>query len=481
MTMSHARRLIHNFASLLTSEVVNRATTFVLYALVARYRGAFEFGQLSLALSLFFVFEVLAGAGLKTLVTREVARDRAKTGLYLVNGSAIVVACSLLSLAALLFVVRLMDYSRGTASVILLVSLGVLPYSLSTVNKAIFQAWERMHYIAWANVPVHVVKVALAFVLLWRGHGLLALVVLLLACHGTILVLEWWLMLRHITRPCVRFDGRFCMAMIRSTTTFLGITGIVAINLSLPLLLLSGLTNETEVGLYNAAAQLVTPLIVVYETIMLSVFPEMCRRFAIGLEGLERLSGYMLELLLAIAVPIVIGLLFLAEPVLLLLYGDADFALASETLWILAWMLISMAYTQVIGRALVAGLREKVTLRILVATTLLKLLLGLLLISQFGLMGAAAATLVTALLEALLHYAAVSRWLFPMPLGKLAWKPAVAGTTMGITLALVQGQELLLSGVSAGAIYIVVLLALVIWSNGGVRQFTAKYQHLWSS
>lgn len=481
MTMNSVRRMTANFASLLTSEVVNRATTFVLYALVARYLGAFQFGQLSLALTLFFVFQVLAGAGLKTFVTREVARDRRKTGQYLVNGSAIVVVSSLLSLAILMFLVRLLSYSAGTASAILLLSLGVLPFSLSTVNKAVFRAWERMHYIAWANVPVHIAKVGLALLLVRQGHGLFHLILLLLASYATILVLEWWLMLRHITRPRVSVDRHFCVGMIRSTTTFLGITGIVAINTSLDLLLLSRLTNETTVGLYSAGFQLITPLIVVYDTIMMSVFPEMCRRFASGLEGLKRLSAIMLELLLAIALPVVIGLFFLANQVLLFIYGDADFGLASPALRILVWALILVAFTHVLGRALVASLKEKVPLRIVVTSTLIKLLLGLMLVSQFGLLGAAATALLIALVEALMHYGAVSRLLFQMPLRGLAWKPIAGGMCMAVWLALVQGQGLLLSAVSAGAVYAVSLLVLIVWSNGGLRQFTAKYQHLWSS
>jgi O-antigen/teichoic acid export membrane protein len=480
MAINSVGKVVGNFTSLLTSEVVNRATTFVLYALVARYLGAFEFGQLSLALTLFFIFAVLAGAGLRTLITREVARDRAKTDQYLINGSAIVVACSLLSMIALVFFVRLMSYSRETASVILLVSVGVLPFSLSTINKAVFQGWERMHYIAWANVPVHVAKVGLAFLLLRQGYGLFALILLLLASHLAILVLEWWLMLWHITRPRMGIDRRFCMAMARSTTPFLGMTGIVAINTSLDLILLSRFADEAQVGLLNAAVQLITPLTVVYETSMLSVFPEMCRQFATGLEGLKRISGHMLELLLAIALPVMIGVLFLAEPVLLLLYGDADFVLASQALRILAWTLILTAFTNVLGRTLVASLREKVTLRIVVTSTLTKLLLGLILISQFGLMGAVVVMLLTALVEAILHYVSVSRLLFQLPLGRLAWKPVAAGTCIAVYLALVQVQGFLLSAVSAGAVYAVLLLALVIWSNGGPRQSKAKYQYLWS-
>jgi O-antigen/teichoic acid export membrane protein len=480
MAINSVRTLISNFASLMTSEVVNRATTFVLYALVARYLGAFEFGQLSLALTLFAVFQVLAGLGLKTLITREVSRDRSSTSQYLVNGSAVVIVGSVFSITVVMAFVRLLSYSPDTSSVILLLSLGVLPFSLSLINKAVFQAWEQMHYIAWANVPVHVAKVGLALFLLQQGYGLFYMIFLLLATYVTTMVLEWWLILRHITRPHVKIDRNFCISMIRSTSPFLGITLIVAINVNLDIILLSRFANEAQVGLYGAAAQLITPLIVIYDTTMLSVFPDMCRRFTIGLESLKRLSGQVLELLLSIALPVVIGLLFLTEPVILLLYGDADFALASQALRILVWTLILAAYTHVLGRALVASLREKVTLRIVVTTTLVKLLLGLVLISQFGLSGAVMTALLIAFIESLMHYASVSRLLFQMPLGRLAWKPVVAGICMAIYLVLLRGQGLLLTAVSSGAVYTVVLLALIIFSNGGLRQFTTKYQHLLS-
>ena len=480
MANNNLRRLTGNFSSLLTSEVVNRATTFVIYALIARYLGAFKFGQLSLALTLFFVFQVFAGAGLKTLITREVARDRTKTADYLINGSAVVVVCSLLSMGALLLFVRLGNYSPGTTEFILLVSLGVLPFSLSVICKAVFQAWEQMHYIAWANVPVHIAKVGLAFLLLWSGYGLFELILLFLASYVIILALEWWLILRYITRPRLSIDRSFSLVMIRSAAPFLGITGIVAINTSLDLLLLSRLTSEIEVGLYNAALQLITPLIILYETIMLSVFPEMCRRFTISIESLKRFSGPVLELLLAIAIPIMIGLLFLAEPVLLLLYGDADFVLASPALNILAWTLVLWAFTHVLGRALVASLREKVPFRIVLISTLMKLLLGLILISQYGLVGAAVSALLAAFAEALMHYISTSRLLFRMPIISLVWKPVVASACMAAYLALVQNQGFFLIVVSASAVYSFALLVLMILSNGGIRQFTAKYQHLWS-
>src|SRR4029077_4282047 len=81
-----------NALSMLTSDVMNRATSFLMYALVARRLGAQEFGQLSLAFSLFYMFQVFAIAGLKVLVIRQVAKDRSQTKLYFVNACTIVTA-----------------------------------------------------------------------------------------------------------------------------------------------------------------------------------------------------------------------------------------------------------------------------------------------------------------------------------------------------------------------------------------------------
>ncbi|MCA9882969.1 MAG: hypothetical protein KC708_08370, partial [Anaerolineae bacterium] len=47
---SSLRKIASNMSSLIASDVINRVTSFVIYALVGRYLGAFAFGQMSLAL-----------------------------------------------------------------------------------------------------------------------------------------------------------------------------------------------------------------------------------------------------------------------------------------------------------------------------------------------------------------------------------------------------------------------------------------------
>lgn len=478
--VSNFRRLAGNITSLLTSEVVNRASTFILYALISRYLGAFEFGQLSLALSLIVIAQVLAGMGLKTLIAREVSKDREKTDLYLINGSVVVIAFSLFSISLMALFVWLMSYTPETTIIILLLSVGVIPFSLSVINKAVFRAWEQMHFIAWANVPVNIAKAGLAFLILWKGRGIMEIVLLLLASYVIILGIEWVLILRHITRPRIKIDRSFILTMLRSTAPFLGITIVVSINANIDLILLSRFIDETGIALFGAAFQLITPLIVFYETIMMSVFPEMSKRFAGGLKSLERFSWNVLELLLAIAIPAVVGLSLLAEEGLLLIYGNPDFVMSAPLLRILAWTLVLWAFTHVLGRILQASLKESVTLRIVFFSTLLKLILGLILIRQYGLIGAAVSALLTSMVDFILHARSVSRQMFKIPFHRLGWKPAMAGVCMAGWILLLRNQDFLLVAFSSCVIYVGVLLTLLIWSNGGPRQMRDKYQILWS-
>lgn len=462
-------RLLKNAGALLTSDALNRATTFVIYLLVARYLGVFEVGQLSLALTLFYVFQVLAVAGLKTLITREVAKDLTKTDQYLVNGSAVMVASSLVALSAMLLFVWVMGYSKETAAIIMLLSLALLPFSLAAVHEAIFQAWERMHYIAYANVPVNVTKVALALLILSQGYGVFQLALLIVGAHAVVVVVEATLMLRYIIKPRRALDPAFSLTMTRATLTFLGIDVVVAVWTSLPVVLLSKLASETEVGLYSAAAQLLVPVTLVLKSIVISLFPLMCKRFTGGFQDLKQISDYLTEGLLMIALPMTVGLFFLADAALLLLYGEREFLQAATTLRIIVWLLLFTALTSVLGQVLLAGLRERVNLRIVSVNALIGLALGLTLIGQFGLLGAALATLLTAAINFVQHYVAVSKLLSGIALARLAWRPALACACMAAYLLSVQ-QGVFLSILCAGAVYTAALALLTVWSLGGPRQ-----------
>lgn len=469
-----------NALSILTSDVMNRATSFVLYALVARHLGAHEFGQLALAFTLFYAFQVLAAGGLKTLITREVAKDRSRTGSYFINGSILVVVSSLCSFVALVAFVYILQYPPDTRRVILLLSLGLLPYAFSAVCEGIFQAWERMHYIACVNVPLNVVKIACAFLLLSGQYGLDAVVLIVVSSLVAIAGIEGWILLRRFPRQPARFMPSSSLAMVRSAGTFLGIDATVAVESSLNVVLLSKLTTETQVGLYSAAMQLMVPLSLVYQSIAQSIFPLMCKKIEPGFQSLKRIAETAMEILLVLALPAVAGIFFLGDWLLAVLYKNPVFLQAFPALRIMSWILVLQLFASVLGQVLWASNREKVTLRIVLVDTLLNLLIGWPLISRFGLLGAAVTVLLTRAAGCAQHYIPVSRLFSGISLGRIIWKPAAAAALMAAYLALPPRHGGILTGVAATLIYFGALLALTVRVSGGFREFKAKYLPLLS-
>ncbi len=476
----YLRRLVGNALSLLTSDVLNRATSFVIYALVARRLGAVAMGQVSLALTLFYVFQVLAVAGMKTLIIREIAKSRQDTERYLMNASFAVVTYSLVSMVLMWAFVRIMGYRDETATIILLLSVGLLPYAMSAVQEAIFQAWERMHYIAYANAPMNVLKIGLVIATLALGYGVRELMIVMLIALFAIAGLEWWITARNIVRPRFHFDLGFAYSISRKATTFLGIDLVIAMRSALPIVLLSKLTSEREVGLFSAAQQLLVPIGLVFQAIALSVFPLLCRRFAAGMREFRQVGSQLLEVLMVIGLPTAVGLFLLADSALLLLYRDADFIGAVVVLRILAWLIILNALTTALGHLLYAASNERMTLRIVLTQVVVLLVLGIVLINAMGLVGAAVATVAAGFVSTVLHFTSVWKLLPGFGLMRRVWMPVIACAVMWGSLELVRWNHLAVQVVSGAIAYAVALLAIILVAGGGPGQLKGRYLQLWS-
>jgi O-antigen/teichoic acid export membrane protein len=473
-------RIAGNTASLLTNDVVTKASTFFIYALISRYLGAFQFGQMTLALSLLYTLQVLAPAGLEILITREIARDRSKTNLYLVNGSLVSFLASLVSIAILQLVVSSLHYSPDTIRVISLVSISLVPFSLFCITEAVFKGWERMQYISYANVPPNVIKVLLVFGILSQGLGLPTVGWILLFTNTVILAVEWWLLVRKILRPTLTLDLGFSLRMTRTAATFLGYQSIIAFTGTFIYIFLSKAASETQVGLFSAANQLMAPVLLLIQSIVNSLFPIMCQKYDTSLPALKQITDRLIELLLTIALPTTVFLFFCSGNVLKLFYGNAAFLQASIPLRIMVAGLIVKVFTAVLGSVLLASQREKLVLLIVVITTISQVLLGAGLISRFGLIGAAVASILSDTINLTLHYTIVAKLLSGIDLIGIAWKPFVASLCMGLFLAWSNIPGLWPALILSSLVFVGVWAGLFINSQGGLGRIIARYQEEWA-
>jgi O-antigen/teichoic acid export membrane protein len=465
---------------MLTSDVTTRATSFIVYVLVASYLGAFQLGQLALAISLFALFQRVSLVGLKAYMTRELTRSRDRTAPYVVNAAVAVVAACALSILCLLSFLRVMDYAPETAEVVLLLFIGLIPFCLSQLCEGVFQAWEKMEYIAYANAPIGIGRALAAFLLLASGYDLRFVVLAIAGSHFLLLLVEWCFLLRYITRPRLFLEFSLMRKMVKESLPFFGIQGTNAVKSSINVVLLSKLAGEATVGLYCAAIQFVVPLSLVAESVTLSVFPVMCRKFTDGLKGLQTLAENLIEFLTAITLPVIVAVYLLADGLLIWLFRSPEFLLAAGVLQIVIWIPLQRGVTAVLGRVMWASRHEGVALRIAVANTILHLILGAILISQFKLLGAAVTVILVAMINLFQHYLPVSRLFSGFNLPRLFLKPAVAAACMATYFLFDWNLPVVLTALSGAAVYSVVLCLLYIWSSGGPYRFVVRCQDLWS-
>lgn len=453
--------------SLLTSDVLNRAATFAVYAMVARYCGPTSFGQLSLGLMLLYTFQVFASAGLPTLITREVAKRPAWSGRYFANASLIACCTSLISLAALWLFVTVSRYPHETSKVILLLGLAVLPWSLTTISEAILRAWERMHLIVLVAIPVNAAKIGISYYLLSIGQDVQSVAFVFLGCHCATLLFEWLVLSRHIRLRDASIDLRFCGEMLRRTWRFLGIDSLIAVWGSINTVLLSWFAGEAAVGLFVAAWQLLVPVWLALQAVDNSLFPMMCRRAEGSRQRFRQLTVLLLEVLTIVAVPGCVLLYFGAGPIISTVYGSKDFTSSVLVLRIMLPILLLHAAANTFGQVLYSHRREHVTLRIVAFDVLFNLICGIALIYTFGLVGAAVTALLTWTVNGLLHFAATREQLADESGQRMSWRTTlivpvvVAGCIMAGAFALSGQLNFIVASVLTSVLYLIVLAVFV--------------------
>lgn len=468
-------RVARNITSLVTSDVVNRATSFIVYAAVARYLGALQLGQLLLAVSFFQLFGRLAGLGLRDLVTREVARDRSQTNRYLANAGLLIAVASGVASIVILALVALLGYSSDTATTILILFLGLFPFGITQVTEATFIAWERTKYIAFVNVPINLLQTAIALFLLASGFSVSVVVMTMVAAYAAIAIAQWAVLAKVIGTAGTRIDLIFSAGLLKTAAPFFGMQATIAVAASINVVLLSKFVGEVGVGVYGAAIQLLVPLVLLTEATASVLFPTMIRRAKLGLASLKEVSYQATEFTIAFILPAVVTLAVLGSALLAAIYGgDVEFTESVEVLQIVVWSRLGLAITAIFARILLTAGRETTLLGILTLRMGVQLVSSVVLIWYFGVLGAAVSTLIVAAVSVIQHYVPVSRMFSGFRLGKVLWRPGLATLAMAVFFLTTASQPDIARLLGAGLVYAAVFASLVATSPGGFGKLWNK-------
>ena len=469
------RQLLGNSLSLLANRLTQSVTAFILVASIARILGPYELGQYMLAFSYYYLFMTLTSQGLKTLFTRELSINPLKTPVYLVSGTLLQLILSIIGYLGLVILVFILPYNADTSTVCYVMGLTIIPFSLSNITEAIFQAQEKMYLITISTVPVYILRILVMIWAMKLNYGVSGVSLILVISETLILLAEWVLIVR-LVKPEWKINWDFIWRTTKASGTFLAIEGMAILKDRMQVLILSLLGGEIVVGLYGGVTQLMQPFQIISYSLVLAVFPGMSKAITLGREKQRQLAESIVEILLITALPFIVGLLFVGRDLLVIIYHDPRFADAAVALNVVSLGLIISSFARPLSYALVANGFERINLIEVILSTVFGGLISVILVSKYQLNGAVSSLVFLQAFACSIYIYFVYKRLFSLHLWHTIRRPMIISSLMlAIFLILKQvTQDTSLIMLAASTAYMLIVSAFGVHALGGLGVVWAK-------
>jgi O-antigen/teichoic acid export membrane protein len=455
--MGAPRRIAFGTLARSTGELLGKLASLAFFVVVARELGEEQFGDFVFGMALSTVLMLVAGLGMQELIAREVARDRRRADDLLWNVIVIKALMMVALLAVIAGVVAVQGRSLEAAVAILIVSAGIgLEYQAGTLY-AVFDGTERQQYVATALVVNRTATAIMGITAAVAGAGLVPIAILFTAGSALGVLTAYWLMHRYVLRPRVHVEPRSWAALIRTSLPLgiLTLLGTLSFRTSVVLLGLFA-AGSAAVGEYGAAYRLIEATLFIATAFNAASLPWFSRREP---DSIARGFELAIKTVLALMLPVGLGLALFAEPVIETLYGPA-YDGAVTPLRVLGVMTALWGVNATIVTILVSRDRPDVyTVPALVAL-LPNLVLSVVLIPPHGANGAAIAAVASAALLVVLVVPRTARLFGSVGWARIVAAPVGAGAAMAAAAPALSSVPWVAAVLLSGAVYAAAFLAV---------------------
>lgn len=380
------KTIAQNASALMASQLLTWGLTLLLLLFLPRYLGPTAVGQFHFANSLWAIAAILITFGTDRHLTKEIARmPRRAEELFAITAAAQTLLY-FVGFGAVAVYLNAVGYAPETVQVVLVIGLGQLLWQWVGSATAVLQGLEQMRYIAIGSVLGKLFNTSVAILLLLLGYGVLTIAAVTIGA-GLVNCLALLIYLRRFIPIRLNFNLGAMRLLLYASVSYLFVRFALVFYQQADIIIISLLVDEATIGWYGVANQLFGTLLFIPTVFMTAVFPALSRLYATDTSGLNRLAGKSFDLLLILSVPLGLGLVAMATPLTLLLFGDL-FAPSGPTLAIFGIVLIFTYQNMLIGQFLISVDRQNRWTAVMVAATVATIPLDLLLIpwcaAQFG-------------------------------------------------------------------------------------------------
>lgn len=453
-----------NILWLTASRVLSLVLLFFAYTQLFRYLGPYRSGQFQFVLSYATLFGVIIDFGIQQYIIKKISEHPEKAKSYFHNFLAVETFLSVVVYGAMVLAANLNGYDKTVIQAIMVAGLGVALHGMTYPFLSVMSAFSDLRKVAFLNFLNSAINVTVIFLTLWMGGGIVMLVMQQAIFASLALVFYFKFVQKHIGKPeifkgIVALDFQLVKKIFTAAAPFALLVGFSTIYNRIDVVLITKILDYTQTGLYTAAYKFFDLIAFFPAVVSHALYPVFASLMVNGKREVvrETLERYM-RLMVALALPMAVGGMILARPIIVLLAGE-EFAGAAPVLAVLVWA-PAMLFMYIVVNAIVVSQLTKSATMITGGNVLINIVGNIILLPRIGIIGAAIMTLVSECLQGLFYFYFVRKKITKFRFFGIMWQPIIASGTMGGIVWYLKDTPLFVS-VSAGVVvYIFILLLL---------------------
>jgi O-antigen/teichoic acid export membrane protein len=361
---------------------------------IARYLGPNKFGLLSYVKSFVGLFTAISTLGLNGIVVRELVKD--KTQRDKIIGTAfwlkLMGAFSVLSILA--FAINFMANDTHTNILVFIIASSTIFHSFNVIDFY-FQSKVLSKYIVYANIVSLFISSIVKITLIINDAPLIAFAWVVLFDSVVLAVGFLYVFLKNskFRIQNLIFNKETAISLLKDSWPLILSGLVISIYMKIDQVMIKEILGNDAVGYYGAAVRISSVWYFIPMAIANSLFPAIINAKKISKKLYHKRLQQLYDLMVWMAIAIALPMTFMSNWLVKILYGQ-QYSQASDVLKIHIWtgvfVFLGVAFSKYLTNE---NLTKKSFYRTLLGA-IINVILNLMLIPQYGISGAAFATLI---------------------------------------------------------------------------------------
>lgn len=466
--VSLTRKVARNTIIQFMGKTIATLLAVVIASLMMRYLGPEGFGEYTIIITFLAIFSVLADLGLQATLTREISKEGADVKKVVSNTFTIKLIFGLSILLLAPVIALFFPYSDIVKKGILIGVISYLCIILIQVLWGIFQKHFHTEKVAVGEVTAKAIWL-LGVVLCVRLELSILHIIAFVVLANFINLVMIFLFAQRFVKIRLAFDFLEWKRLLKIAYPLAIMAALTLVYFRVNIILLSVLKSEVEVGIYGAANKIVEFLITLPAIFAGLLLPVLSRTVFLNREKFRKVYQKGFDALAILALPLVFGTQFFAEPIITLL-GGKEFLASANVLRILIFSCGFIFFAHLFSYAVVAANQQRKAAWFYGIAALIAVLGNLIFIPYFSYYATAVVSIASEAIICLSCAWIVARTIKVRPRFKVFLKSLVASLVMAGMLYLLPECHFSISIVLAIVVYFVVLYILRGFSKETVKE-----------